>query len=407
MYSTAIILETRTPRKDKTNPVKLRVIINRVARYYGLGVYLTETDFETAFTANPPANLKKIAIKLKAKEESAIKLLEKMEPPSFELFKQQFTKRPISGTGNVKTYYQNYISEMKGKKRLGSASNYHYSLKALSDFTDIERLNFKDITPDFLNRFSQHLTDNEKSVSTVGVFMRPLRCIYNKAQNDKIISPDVYPFGLEAEKKYQIPSSEKHKRPLERWEIERLGMYDGSPARNYYRDMFLISYFLCGINFADLLTMKWDQLNGDTITFLRSKTKTTAKKRNEIELFVNDQALEMIHKHGKPGKYIFPVLSESDTPETIHLKIKNFIRLCNQSLKKIAKEIGINNKISTVWARHSAATHSLDAGATIGAISQALGHTDLKTTSTYISSLQSGRQKLGESLRINVKTITA
>lgn len=401
MFTTAIILETRTPRKDKTFPVKLRVIIDRAARYYGLGVYLTETEFEEAFRPNPPAKLKKIVARLRAKEQTAIQLLEKIEPPSFELFKQQFTKRPISGIGNVKTYYQNYIDEMREKKRLGSASNYYYSLKALSNFTDIEKLNFKDVTPDFLNKFSDHLLENEKSISTIGVFLRPLRCVFNKALNDKIVSPELYPFGAGGGK-FQIPASEKHKRPLERWEIERLAMYNGSPARNFYRDMFLISYFLCGINFGDLLTMRWDQLDGNTITFFRSKTKRTAKKQAEIELFVNDQCFELIQKHGRPGKYIFPILNETDSPEKIHLKIKNFIRLCNQSLKKIAKEIGINPKISTVFARHSAASHGIEAGASIGAISQALGHSNIKTTSVYISALKSGREQLGQSLKIKI-----
>ena len=57
-------------------------------------------------------------------------------------------------------------------------------------------------------------------------------------------------------------------------------------------------------------------------------------------------------------------------------------------MKKIAKVLGINERISTYTARHSFATVLKRSGANYMFISESLGHTDLSTTQHYLDSFE-------------------
>ncbi len=59
-FSTRILLEERTPRKDGTYPVKLRVTIERKSRYFGLDYNLTEKDFKKVYSDKPRNQYKKL-----------------------------------------------------------------------------------------------------------------------------------------------------------------------------------------------------------------------------------------------------------------------------------------------------------------------------------------------------------
>jgi integrase/recombinase XerD len=401
MYTAQIVLDKRHPRKDESYPAKLRVTINRYSRYFGLGFSFTEADFKLAFSPQAKGRFKTIANKLRAKEQSALTILDEMDDPDFDKFGLMFTQKAINSPGTVKQYYETYIGQLLAENRHGTAANYKYSLNSLASFTDIETLSFKDITVDFLKRYTAQMLDERKSINTIGIYLRPLRHLYKKAQakND---APKHYPFGAD-DKQFLIPTSEKHKRPLEREEIQLLAAYETQiQERRMYRDFFLLSYLLCGLNFADLLTIRWDQIEDQMLTVKRAKTQRTTKKSVLIHLFISEQARQIIDQYATSGGYVFDVISQEDNLATINKKVKYFTRNCNQTLKKIAREIGINPKISTIYARHSAASHGIEAGATIADVSAALGHTDIKTTSNYVSSLQSGREKLALSLQIRL-----
>lgn len=412
-HSITIILETRTPLKKKKEndpelyPVKLRLTIERKSRYYNLGEYLTQKEFDNdVFAANPAKKYDKIAKRISDNKERAKQLLDKMETPNFDQFKRLFTFQ--GSGGNVKKYFDAYILELKQDNRHGTASNYDCSYNSLNTVKGLENANFRDINVTWLKDYTKKMKAKGKSISTIGIYLRPLRFLFNRALADGIISPANYPFGESKKGFFQIPASEGNKRPLERSEIEALANYTGNPLNERYRDLFLLSYFFVGLNFADLLTLKWDQLKGNVLEVVRKKTEgTTQSKQKKIQYFVNDEAQAIIERHGNPtGTYIFNIISDKDSPQEIRRKVQNFNRNTNQALKAIAKQLNdkaekviLNPAISTVFARHSAASHGLAAGASLADISEALGHKNIQTTSNYISSM-GNKQALGESLKI-------
>ncbi|MFO8067447.1 MAG: site-specific integrase, partial [Bacteroidales bacterium] len=387
-YRISIILETRSLTKDKKYPVKLRLTIDRQARYYGLNYYLTEQEFEKVYSPRPRDEYKKLRRKFDDLEKKAEGILEKTDP-TFEKFRPLFTQK--EGEGNVEKYYLTYIAELKKQNRFGTADSYQCSLRSLQEHKGLNK--FKTITPEWLRDYQSKMQDAGKSKSTVGVYLRPLRKLYRRAIRDGVISEIYYPFGDDDDDKYSIPTSKNNKRPLSREEIIKLAGYSGNELYERYRDFFILSYYLMGMNFYDLLLLERAKLIGNTITFVRHKISRT--EETKITANLNNHAQDIISQHGTgKGKYIFDVIRDSDRPEDIHRKVKRFVRNTNQALKKIAKEIEINPDISTIYARHSAASHGLKSGASLPTISKQLGHKNLKTTSSYLDSFVDDDQAL-------------
>ena len=401
-FSTQIILEKRRPRKkDGKFPVRLRVTINRKSLYYGLGSYLSEEDFDKMYVSRPRQKYKKMLAEFMEEEKRANDLLEAMESPSFDQFKRLFLQKGEGG-GNVEKYYLAYIKECKDDDRHGTASSYECSLKSLKEIKGLDGVNFKNITPRWLMDYERKMLDKRKSISTVGVYLRPLRYLYNKAVSDGVVAEKYYPFGNSRNGKYEIPTSENRKRPLNMDELQALANYSGNDVWEKYRDFFLLSYYLMGLNFYDLLTLKWSQLENNRLTLVRQKThKTTRKKQKAISLVINEEAREIIEKWGNTeGELIFDVVGVGDSADVVRQKVQNFTRNTNQALQKLAKKLEINKNISTVYARHSAASQSIKAGRTLAVISKSLGHSNLTVTSGYIDSLDDEETALSESLTL-------
>jgi len=68
------------------------------------------------------------------------------------------------------------------------------------------------------------------------------------------------------------------------------------------------------------------------------------------------------------------------------LKIKQFTKVCNKYLKRIAEVLGTDKNLSTYFARHSFANVLKNKGVPVQLISEALEHRDIRTTDTYLSS---------------------
>ena len=81
------------------------------------------------------------------------------------------------------------------------------------------------------------------------------------------------------------------------------------------------------------------------------------------------------------------------TPTQQRDRIKEFTRDVNSGVRSIVAETGINADITTYSARHSFSTVLKRSGASIEFISEALGHTDVKTTESYLDSFENDMKK--------------
>jgi site-specific recombinase XerD len=90
---------------------------------------------------------------------------------------------------------------------------------------------------------------------------------------------------------------------------------------------------------------------------------------------------------------MFPVLNENLSPERERQLIKQLNDVINANMKTIAKSVGLNEVVTTYAARHSFATILQRSGASTEFISEALGHSNVKTTQSYLAGFEDKSKK--------------
>jgi site-specific recombinase XerD len=163
------------------------------------------------------------------------------------------------------------------------------------------------------------------------------------------------------------------------------------------KDFWFFSYACNGINFKDMLNLQYKNIEKDTLTFVRAKTANTNKSKEPVRVHLNDYLLSVIEKYGNkdksPRSLIFPILNEIKNPTEKKRKLQNFTRLVNQHILNYAKSVGIDDKVSSYWARHSFATNAINSGASMEFVSEALSHSNLNTTKAYFAGFEDEKKK--------------
>ncbi len=397
-YFISIFLDIRRAKRSGKYPVKLRVFTPEPRKQvlYPTIFEFSEKEFQSIWeTLKTRREHQEDKDKLNALLAKANDIAGKLEKFTFEGFEaMMFDKKPKDHK-DVEYYYQEAIELYKKNNQTGTAQNYEYSLKSLIEFNDNKRLNFKDITSQWLKEYEDSLTKAGKSKTTVGMYLRPLRAIFNTAISNNTIKANIYPFG---KRKYTIPTPKGVKKALTKEDLKTL--FNGipkTPEQQKAKDFWFFSYSCNGMNFKDIANLKYKNVINDTIQFNREKTKNTNKNQAPVIVYLNDFTLSVIAKYGNenksPESYIFSIIDHTSTPEKQLNQLKNFIRAVNQNFLKYAQSLEINYKISTYWARHSFATNAIRSGASLEFVSEALSHSNLKTTIGYFAGFESEKKR--------------
>jgi len=394
-----LYLDTRREKSGKNYPIKLRVYFNGLAKHYRTGIDVSKDEFFNAYQSQKTRKeYRDLKIQLQAIESNAVTIADGIKPFSFEIFERHLNGKK-SDARNVYSYYLNYIAQLKKEGREGTASNYELSFKSLYEFWTGERndsfdkvISFTVITPDFLSQYEKWMQEKGRGLTTVGIYLRPLRSIFNIALQEGDITLDIYPFG---KRKYQIPAGRSVKKALSKEDLKILftcNLPDDS-FQAKARDFWFFSYQCNGMNIKDILGLRYKDIQGDIIVFTRSKTKNTTKTDSKpIMVPITDFVKQIIKKYGNSASnknnYIFPIYTDNITELEKLRRTQNFTKFINQHLKKLAEAVGVTTDISTYWARHSFTTNAIRSGASMEFIQESLGHQDMKTTMNYWSGFE-------------------
>ena len=314
-------------------------------------------------------------------------------------------------------HYLEKIDTLLSNEQIATANNYELSLKSLGMFIlkktkfnsleekeqeiskAIKNFTFYDVTSTWLEKYENFMVKKElKSFTTVSMYVRCLRTIFNDAISENDIKEDIYPFGR-GKTKYQIPSSQKTKKTLQASQLTSL--FQATPEtieQEKAKDFWFLSYALYGMNFKDICLLTYSNINEESVNYFRGKTVTTKKTNlKEISVPLNDYVKQIIEKYSNPSKkstdYVFTIVDKNDNAFEQKRKIKNFISFINLHFNKLAKKSGLDFKISTYWARHSFATVSIQNGASMEFISEALNHSNMNVTKGYFSGFDDKTKK--------------
>lgn len=393
-------IDMRRTNKKGEHYVKLNVYnpYTKKKKLYATDYSYTVDDFNYIYPVNnkPKPRWKKdrenIDVIISLACDVANNIIQRFGTFTFELFENEwYQETAIKPDQNITTYYNAIIADLKSQNRIGTASNYECSLKSITTYHALsskEPLNFFHVTKEWLKGYDKYMiTDTGKSKTTVGIYLRPLRAIFNKAISDKYITSELYPF-LKSE--YTMPASENTKKALTPDQLKLLfDSIPSNPLQVKAKAFWFFSYFCNGMNLKDVLFLQNKKIKENSFTFERAKTINTSHKTTTITVFLNDFTKGVINDYGNtdksPDALVFPIIDTELSSELQHNQTKNFVKFVNQHFKLFAKSVDVKEEVSTYFARHTFATNAIKKGMSIEFAGEALGHSDIKTTMNYFA----------------------
>jgi integrase len=403
--TTAIILEKRFPNKADKYPVKLRVTYQRKRKYYAIkGEHYTEKEFEIIRNPENRGKKKEKRKKFEGIEDRAVNVIDNvLNDFTFDAFEREYLTHKKQET-SVQSYFEAKATELDENNKIQTATLYRATLKSLKEFDS--KITFDKITPAYLKKYEKWMLEKGKlnrgnsnksklnkgnSYTSVGIYMRNLKHIVNRARKNRLIVD--YPFGKKEDGKYQIPDSKNTKKALTINDIEKLFNYQTEIKNEYLALQYWIFSYLCnGMNMVDIANLKYSNMDDNYIKFYRQKTIDTTKEKKPIRVLLVPESLAIIkgigNKETEPENYIFPIFKNDFSEIEKHNRLKQHIKQTNKYMRRIAAEIGIDEKITTYYARHSYSTILKRSGAPIEFISEQLGHQNTKVTQNYLDSFE-------------------
>lgn len=388
-------LLTVRQKKNGKYPVKVRIIYRSDYHDYKTGIDLTNEEFEESIKDKPKLAYRKIArelTKIKAKVDDIIASLTVF---TFEKFEKEFYGKTKEAS-NLYSIFQKYIDELETESRIGTANSYTNALKAFKEFKP--SLSFHEIDASLLKRFQEHSIQKGRSLTTIGIYVRSLRTIYNHSILQGFFKRDEnYPF---AKRKYVIPAGRNIKKALTTEELGKIFNHHTIPGTYLDRskDFWLFSYLCNGINFKDIALLKVENIDGEMLRYVREKTRLSGQGNKKIiSCYLTDSSKEIIkkwrRKDSSPHSYLFEIIEETDNATRQTEKIKQFVKTTNYNMKKICQAEGIEKNVTTYFARHSSATVLKHSGASLNQIQEALGHSTPAVTQNYLDSFDDNTKK--------------
>lgn len=250
---------------------------------------------------------------------------------------------------------------------------------------------FSDIDNKFLNELVVYLKKGNND-NTVRKTLKSLHQIIKDALDNELIDKDPM-------LKFKMPPAPDVERTF--LSFEELNKFASSKFRlkwhNLARDIFLFQVFCDGIRISNALLMRHENIveyaKGQYQFEFFEKKNTRMKKKKYV--YISNFLRDIINKY-KGSDFIFPLLPSyyfklSDKKKENQINKRTF--QINSALDQICKEIGINKKIRTHSARHTATYLATEMNMPIGKIRDMLGHKTISTTNTYINKLQTANNK--------------
>lgn len=396
--SVSITLDTRWKAKNKKAVVKLQVYQPepKKQKLYQTPFRLTEEEFKAAWKdRKPKEEFKELRKKFEALEAKAVKIVETLDPFTFEAFEEKFFNAAKSDYKNAFNIFDEIEKQKLEIGAISTAEKYRLAKTSIENYLkykkeDSEKLTFDKITVQFLE-FYQSYCENVKKISaaTIGIYLRNLRAVYRIGIKNGTASLDRYPFLKE---NFSIPTSKKVNKALTETQLKQLWETEPqTPEQARAKDFWFFSYFTFGMNTRDVCELKHSSLDSDSIQYVRAKTKNTKKERTVKQVPLTNSIRQIIERRRNPESvFLFGIIDEKDSPTQKHEKIRNFNKVVNQHFRAFAKLAGIESnfadQIGTYHARHSFATISIRKGVSIALVSEILHDGNLKVTENYINS---------------------
>lgn len=280
------------------------------------------------------------------------------------------------------------IQELEDDGRYGTAHVYRSTLRAFSLYwkaghTQGKIPMKKVFATATLQEFERHLQGRMLKMNTLSTYLRMLRAVYNRALLAGAVNyiPGLFTHvytGTRADVKRALPPSDMGH-----------ALTISSSLQQELREAqiwFALLFLLRGMPFADLARLRKCDFRDGMISYRRQKTG------RQVQVQVTAETAALIHQCADchvDSPYLLDILWDENRPHALgsreeYQHYQKVLREFNRKLKLLAKALGLGGKLSSYVARHTWATTAFHKKISVGIISNALGHSSIKVTETYL-----------------------
>lgn len=262
---------------------------------------------------------------------------------------------------------QTFFEHMDSHIALVSKSTstfFEWTKKQLLEFNNGKEPAWESINHSFLVNFDKWMEKKGNKINTRSIHLRNIRTIFNSAIADDIIPADMYPF-----RKLKIQNAKKEKTiltPSQLRSIMKLEIPDNMPTLELTRDMFMLSFFMAGMNPVDIFNLKCSDYDDGFFVFQRQKIKF--REPEPTHLFLTIIAGRIMDSYRIYGDEHAIGMSKR------YANYQNFYDNIKKRIKIIGKYVGIP-ELTMYHARYTWASIASQIGVDEAVIGKALGHT--------------------------------
>ena len=271
--------------------------------------------------------------------------------------------------------FDEYVKELTERGSLTSIKLFNQTKKNWLEFGDIV---INTINNSAIRSFSNFL-NGKYNTTTRNMHLKRTKTVLNYMIDIGAVSYPIHPY-----KNFTMPPCNVRHTDLP---IESIRMIRDAEIKSVSmsrsRDIFMLSYYLGGMNAADMVCIDFSNLS--EISFQRKKTANKKIGDRTTSFTIPDEAKEIILKYrGDDGYLKF-------------FNSKNQAHLVACEALKMKKYFGIKN-LMFYSARKSFAQHAFDLGVSIEVIEYIIGHT-VKTNRPVYSYVRVMRKHADEAIR--------
>lgn len=352
--------------QSKDGSYKIRIAIgHRSETHYIVTKYKVNSPSEfVAGVVTRVPNAHEINVKLRNLLNDYDERLERIPSPEDytckELRDLLKSMRPHSSTATFSQVSEQYQKELTEDGRGSYAGMLQNSLRLFRDFSGGDMF-LSEISTVTISEFERWLKRKGLSQTYTSMTLSMTRTIINRAIRAQLVTYQLHPFAY-----WKRPADEEREIDIS---VEELAaIRDAQPRlkkQRIARDLFMLSYYLGGINLIDLLNIDFRGVS--VLEYVRHKSRNTKTSDKRISFTIQPEAKELIKKwmNRNTGKLDFGY----------KFSYKNFLQFITRSIKSLAKDLDIPNykKVCYYTARKSFVQHGFDLGISLEVLEYCIG----------------------------------
>lgn len=352
--------------KSKDGSYKIRISIgHRSETHYIVTPYSVNalSEFDNGIVVRVP-NAHEINIKLRNLLNDYEERLERIDSPEDytckELRDLLKSMRTHSSKVTFKQVSERYQKELIEDGRGSYAGMLQNSLRLFFEFTggDVFLSEISTIT---ISEFERWLKRKGVSQTYISMTLSMTRTIVNRAIRMQLVTYSVHPFTY-----WKRPADPERELDISVEDVRAIR--DAQPRlkkQRIARDIFMLSYYLGGINLIDLLEIDFRGVS--VLEYTRHKSRNMKLSDKRISFTLQPETKELISKwmNRNTGRLDFGY----------KFSYKNFLAYVTRSIKSLAKDIDIQDyrKVCYYTARKSFVQHGFDLGISLEVLEYCIG----------------------------------